>query len=210
MSEPVNKIQLRENVEELTLETLIPLFRKPNMEKFVKIFTDELQLLEDTILDMLILRRLDNASGKQLDEIGAKLNVFRNNATDDQFKNIIKIRAFRRTSQGTQEDLLNMLQLFTGDQNVEILRVPPYGLTVTYNADCINVGNGVEELVKFFPLVTRLILQEKSTVKGFGFASTDDPVNPTFGTFASSTGLGNTSDNGTFVSLVYTAPDNIS
>jgi hypothetical protein len=204
---PVEKIQHILNREELALDSLISQFKgKENIEKLVKIFSKEAQLLEDVVYQLLELRYLNNATGDQLDQIGKRLGIIRTSHSDEIFRTSIKVKALSKRNEGTTENVLELLRLISGDPNVSVYNFEPYGVVATYNSTCVP-ENRVEQLSSLFPVVTDLYLEEFITSKGFGFSSIDNP-NPDistvgYGPFSSIAAEGDPLTEGTFVSLVH-------
>ena len=80
---PVEKIQHVDNREELALERLPSQFAySPNVQELLKVSMGEMQLIEDTMYDLLTLRTLNEATGQQLDNIWDKLKLQRTNSCD--------------------------------------------------------------------------------------------------------------------------------
>jgi hypothetical protein len=207
MTEPVEKIQLVPNREELALELLPSQYHgKVNVEGLIKMFSDEVQLVENTLIDLLTLRTLNKASGEQLDEIGRRLNLSRTSQNDEIFRTAIRVKALSKRNEGTEEDVARLLQLISGDPNVSLYKFEPYGVTATYNTACVPEDR-IEQISAIFPVVTDLYLEEFITARGFGFSSITDP-NPdlntvNYGPFSSIGSQPDPLTQGTFVSLAY-------
>lgn len=204
---PVEKIQHVPNREELALERLPSQFAySPNVQELLKVSMGEMQLIEDTMYDLLTLRTLNEATGQQLDNIGAKLNLKRTSSSDDAYRTALRVKALSKTSNGTEEDIIQLFRLVSGDPNVSFYKFQPYGVVATYNSFCLPEGS-TQRLLELFPLVTDLYLEEYDTAKGFGFSSVTDP-NPdpstvNYGGFSSVAGQPDVLTEGSFVSLAY-------
>jgi hypothetical protein len=206
---PVEKIQHVDNRGELALERLPSQFAySTNVQNLINLSAEEMQLAEDTMYDLLQLRTLALATGQQLDDIGLKLNLKRTSSSDASYRTALEVKALSKTSNGTEEDVLQLFRLVSGDPNVTFYKFEPYGVTATYNSFCLPEGS-TQRLLELFPLVTDLNLEEYTTAKGFGFSSISnpqpDPNTVAYGGFSS---VGSAPDplvNGSFVSLQYTS-----
>lgn len=205
--EPVEKIQHVTNREEQALERLPSQFAySPNVQDLISVSLGEIQEAEDVMYDLLNLRRIDNATGQQLDNIGDKLNLKRTSSSDEAYRTALRVKALSKTSNGTEEDIVRLFQLVSGDPNVSFYKFEPYGVVATYNSFCLPEGS-TQRLLELFPLVTDLYLEEYNTARGFGFSSVTDP-NPdpstvNYGGFSSVAGTPDVLTEGSFVSLAY-------
>ena len=207
MTEPVEKIQLVPNREQLALALLPSQYcGKVNVEGLIRLFSTEVQLAENTLIDLLTLRTIANATGEQLDEIGRRLNIRRTNQNDEIYRTAIRVKALSKRNSGTEEDILTLLRLITNYGDVSLYKFEPYGVTVTYYNEFVP-DDRLKQLSSLFPVVTDLYLEEFNTSRGFGFSSVTDPdpnlntVN--YGPFSSTGSQPDPLSEGTFVSLAF-------
>ena len=206
---PVEKIQHVDNRGELALERLPSQFAySPNVQNLINLSAAEMQLAEDTMYDLLQLRTLANATGQQLDDIGLKLNLKRTSSSDASYRTALEVKALSKTSDGTEEDIIELFRLVSGDPNVSFYKFEPYGVTATYNNFCLPEGS-TQRLLELFPVVTNLYLEEYNTARGFGFSSVTEPqpdINTVnYGGFTSIGSSPDTLAEGSFVSLAYSS-----
>lgn len=82
------------------------------------IFSAELQdVHSNAVIPLLYQRTLDAAEGVQLDAIGNAIGVNRGTANDAQYKSLLRLVSFSNTSEGTVNDILNIIFRSTGDRN---------------------------------------------------------------------------------------------
>ena len=72
------------------------------------------QRLHDVIVDVAKFRLIETAYGQQLDNIGEELGVPRAGSTDEEYRILLRIRAYKRKSQGTRPDVIDLISRFTG------------------------------------------------------------------------------------------------
>jgi hypothetical protein len=169
MADPVNNII--EVVDRSTKAQDNNLFQFKNsttLKKLVKVFVDELQLVESEVIKLLTLRTIEDATGQQLDDLGAVLKISRMGQTDEQYRATIKIRYLRDATEGTTEDVLKLLRLFTGDIGITMYKGDRYFVDLDLFAGCREDPITIAQLSKFFPVVTNLRVTAKTGVS-FGF-----------------------------------------
>ena len=204
---PVEKIQLVPNREQIALDLLPQQFKgKHNVEGLIKLFSDEIQLIEFTLIDLLTLRTLDKATGVQLDNIGERLGVRRTQQDDEIYRSSIRVKILSKVNEGTEEDILPLLKLLSRDDSASVYKFHPYGATVSYNIEN-TPEDRIDRVVSIFPVVTDFYIEEFNTTKGFGFSSISNPdpdastVN--YGAFSTTELQVNASVEGSFASLAF-------
>lgn len=99
---------------ERALEELPSQFKnKINWEKFINVLIKPIQELEDVFQDLLLLRALDTAFGRQLDGIGDIVGLDRNGRNDDEYRYALRFKIFINSSSGEPETLIKALKYFT-------------------------------------------------------------------------------------------------
>lgn len=169
MATPINNlVEIVDHTDRAIANLLFQFKEADNIKGLVKVFTDELQIVEAEAIKLLTLRILEIATGKQLDNIGEVLKTPRRNQTDEEYRATLKIRNVRQTASGTTEDILDILRLFTGDADVNLYRGLKYFVDITYFGDCNTNAKDVATIQSFFPVVTALRIVLTSG-KPFGF-----------------------------------------
>ncbi len=92
------------------------------MNQFTKAFLDESTELENLCQDLYDDRNLDSAVGVQLEQIGRLIGEVRNGRDDETYRQAIKLRIAINTSEGTVQDIINVLNLLYGD-DVDVIIV---------------------------------------------------------------------------------------
>jgi hypothetical protein len=157
MVTPVNNIVLKDNVVESAQNNLLYQFKDlPNINTMVKIFAAELQEIENESNNLLLFRTLEDASGKQLDNIGEVLGLARQSTNDEIYRSFLKIRNVRQTGVGSAESVTSLLKLFTGDENISFYKGEKYQVDVTYDTTCNPASESLSVIGAFFPVVTTI------------------------------------------------------
>lgn len=102
----------------ITLHTPLALIRlierwknQPNLAALLSTYTDQLQLVENVIWDVIIKRFLDFAQDIQLDTLGALVGEARNGLPDPQYRVRINARILVNRSFGTPDEIIAILKL---------------------------------------------------------------------------------------------------
>lgn len=144
-----------------------------NIIKLMYVVSEMKQRLDDIVVDFAKLRLINSAFGFQLDNIGEELGVDRLGSTDDDYRIILKIRAFRRTSQGTRPQIVDLLSRFTGtlETDVDVYVGKNKTTDVYFNEGCSNIQSISSEILKILPILTNYRLVSKVGEHPFGFVS---------------------------------------
>lgn len=96
----------------LALSRLIERWRgKPNLAAILASYTDQLQLLENVLWDIVTMRLPDYAGTAQLDVIGKIVGEPRQGQNNAQYRARIKVQIRINQSFGTPKDVIEVLQL---------------------------------------------------------------------------------------------------
>lgn len=109
------------NVFERTLSLLASQFRDnkldgglTNLQKIVKIISDQAQSIENTNWQLKTERWLSTAIGQQLDEIGIILGLTRNpGESDEDYRERLQFQIFINVSKGTPEEIIRVITFLT-------------------------------------------------------------------------------------------------
>ncbi len=111
MADPV----LNPDVLATTLKRLLWQFRgQPNIEAILSSYLVQCQELENMFIDLLILRRLENAEGAQLDGIGSIVGELRLGQNDTDYRAAIFGRVRRNRGNARVEDIILLFVLLLG------------------------------------------------------------------------------------------------
>lgn len=120
------------NHKERAIGALIGQFNtKARFTKLVEILTRPFQELEDTFWDLYTKRRLDTATGVQLDLIGKVLLEQRRGLGDDDYRAILRIKAKVLFSRGTGPNLIQICQLFLQNDDFTYEEFYPATVVIT-------------------------------------------------------------------------------
>lgn len=175
-----NKIVKVPNRVEIAKSFLLSQFKdKTNINKVVEALVEEIQELDDVIVDVQTLRTLNEAKDAQLDEIGAKLKVPRDNLGNEDYRTAIKVKILRSKSAGTENDVAEVIRLLLNDPSASIQRPHPYTVELAAFLGCIGeTQSGIRQLSQFIPLNTNTRIISKTNPAfcfegnvGLGFSS---------------------------------------
>ncbi len=111
---------------EALLRLLSTLQGGTNYEALASSFIDRCQELETAAHPMLEQRSIDLAEGDRLDRIGAIVIVPRGGRDDDDYRLRIRAELAILQSNGTALDLINILQLLTGQASTTDIKLDEY------------------------------------------------------------------------------------
>lgn len=95
----------------LALSRLIERWKnQPNLRGLLSTYTDQLQLLENVLWDVIIKRYLDFAADAQLDTLGKIVGEPRNGLGDPAYRVRVRVRILINRSFGTAPDIINVLR----------------------------------------------------------------------------------------------------
>lgn len=121
--------QITEHVQE-ALNNLLAQFKgKPKIAGLITSYVNQIQDLEDVFFQLLIDRWLDNAEGVQLDGFGSIVGQAREGKNDDDYRLAIKAKIQLNLSEGTTEDIIDILRAALGLFTVEVVEYFPAAFT---------------------------------------------------------------------------------
>jgi hypothetical protein len=144
---------------------------KPNYEALVRIFLEELQEAYGAFFDILEGFAIDSAIGSQLDVLGVILDERREGLSDSDYRQILKLKIYIISSDGTIASVIAATEDLTGGTLVRFTEPSYAAVAITTNGllasqsilDKIHevVGAGIDAIV--------------TTVTGNPFALSDEP-----------------------------------
>lgn len=154
---------------EAGLELLPHQFRnKLNVESLLSSFTSELDQINNDIFTLVDNFNVDDATGIYLDYIGKVVGEIRNGDNDDDFRKRIEIRILINNSEGTPNDILEILSELTETNKVKIWEHFPCSSIFYTNG---NNGNSetLNALLKSAPATSEISLLVDTTNFGIQF-----------------------------------------
>ena len=178
--------------------------RKDNLVKFMTVFLDRLEALDNSFIQLAEYRLLVNAQGVVLDDIGTQMGLYRNGQSDDDFRTILLIRQAAAGKGGTRPQVEEALQNLFSATNWELYKGDNYRIDLYASSPCFELENIVEDIVELFPIMTQLrIFQTDLVAKSFGFIGDENSLG-----FGSSNNR-KSSSAGMLLKLVYTTDEAI-
>jgi hypothetical protein len=144
---------------------------KPEYEKFLRVFLEELQEVYDAFYDILGAFSIDDAIGAQLDLLGIILNERRQGLDDDDYRQILKLKTYLISSDGTISDVIDAVADLTGGTLVRFTEPFPAAVNITTNG--LLASQSI--LDKVGQLVGAGIEANVTTVTGDPFSLSDEP-----------------------------------
>lgn len=97
----------------------------PNLDAFLHAFGDQLNDLEEFYTQLMTLRTLQAAEGTQLDKLGVVLGQGRNALDDSGYRTVLQARIAEYQSNGTIEDVIEVLLVLGGASSVLVVESFP-------------------------------------------------------------------------------------
>ena len=91
------------------------------IKQFTAAFLDEVTLLEKDTYDISLTADLTTTTGSHLDRIGLLVEEFREGRDDEDFRNAINLRIAINSSNGTIEDIINIINILLGEDTELLL-----------------------------------------------------------------------------------------
>lgn len=182
MAVDVDHIQYRESLFDETYENVLEQFKNsPNLIKLLQVIMKMKQQIDDATVSLAKLRTINTATGISLDHIGEELGVPRNGADDDDYRVLLKIRAYRTQTAGTRDQIIELLSRFTGTDESTINTYVGRNKTfdVFFFNGCLDPDSAISELIKIFPIISSYRLGSKAGTP-FGFSSVFESTPPPF------------------------------
>jgi len=95
---------------------------KEDIKKFLSIFLEELQEIEDAMVDLAQQKSIDIAEGVWLDYIGQVLGIERQGLDDPAYRKRLKFKVSVNTADGTPNIISDIVRQYTESSEVEIYR----------------------------------------------------------------------------------------
>lgn len=144
--------------------------KSTNLQNVIEIESERWKLLDEAVVGLATGKLIDNATGSVLDEIGVRLGVSRFDATDDEYRVAIKVRAYSRNNTGTRADIVDSLSRFTGTDStfIDIYQGNEKRLDLIFFEGCFDRDTGTVEVIKLLPLVTNysILIKFRPSVLG--------------------------------------------
>lgn len=172
----VNHVQYWDTINGDVKALLIDKFQsQENIVKLIYVISSHKEKIDQAYILMALGRIIANATGDYLDEIGSRLGVDRESSTDDQYRAILQIRAYRVQGQGTRSDIISILSRFTGisETDIDTYVGKNKSFDIAFYEECLNTNAALSELEKLFPVVSSYRLIAKGG-KAFMFGSVYD------------------------------------
>jgi hypothetical protein len=178
-------------------------YGKENINSLVEIIADRYLNIRDNISSLIDERLLNTATGKNLDDIGEQMNIYRlEGQSDEQYRAMIWLYILAQESDITRDDIVSLLKAFTGGEAVWVYKGYKDDVDVNMYTWCIGGVEYKDFLVGIFPINTSLRICSHGRGFFFGF-NEDDAFIKGFGTITEEEGYEMTA--GSLASLVYTS-----
>lgn len=163
------------NIPQESFDLLIGQFKESeNLLGIMNVVAFMKQQLDDATINLARYRLIDTATGANLDIIGEELGVPRNNSPDEEFRILLKIRAYRTRLSGTRPEVIDVVSRSVGIDKKQIRSY--LGLNKSFDLAfpirSLTRDTLREELRKMFPLVSNFrLVNTPETEPVFGFKS---------------------------------------
>ena len=114
----------------------------PNWELLVTALVNRYQGIENVFDDLLVMRRLANAEGVQLEQLGKIVGEDRKSRTDDEYRRAIGARVAANNSDGTIPDIIKVCRgVLDETQSIVIRQYYPKAVTVRISTDELSIAD---------------------------------------------------------------------
>lgn len=173
MAVSVDHVTAWDNINEDVKDLLIEDFKSSeNIVKLLYVISSEKQKIDQAMIYLAKHRLISTATGEYLDIIGEEMGIERNGSDDEEYRTILKIRAYRVASSGTRGDIIDIFARFTGTERSTINTY--VGLNKTFDVFfynlCLQSDQAIAQLLNVFPILSSYRLGAKSG-SAFGFSS---------------------------------------
>jgi hypothetical protein len=97
---------------------------KENYLKLVKVFTEQIQEVEDEFLTLGTQKNIDTSEGVWLDYIGKILGVLRGGRNDEEYKRLLKVTVASNNISGTPNQIISTIKQYTNADFTRIVEHP--------------------------------------------------------------------------------------
>lgn len=122
-----------------------------NFEKLIGIYARQIQELETAIFQVLILTRLANAAGAQLDVIGRIVGRRRSDEDDERYRDLLNAQILINLASGTIPEILAIVEIIVGPTiDLEFIQYFPAAFELEADDQPLPAGQGqiVAALIK--------------------------------------------------------------
>jgi hypothetical protein len=149
----------------------------PNLDAFIKAYGNQLNDVEEFFGQLLTMLPLQGAVGAQLDRLGKALGQGRNGLSDENYQAILQARVIEYQSNGTLEDLIQILLAMGGAAKVQALEVFPAGVQIAAVGGSANPQDMTSAIIQAKGAGVRLTLLSTPSLPAFAY---DTPVSADF------------------------------
>jgi len=133
--------------------------KKENFEKFVSVYTEENQELEDALIILANQKDLDTVTGIWLDFLGKLIGEARGGKEDEAYRAALRFKIAANTSDGTPNKITSLVRSYTESDDVRIREGSIAWGTLYFNGQN-NIDNTLHQLISDIkPVATRWILE---------------------------------------------------
>lgn len=148
---------------------------KENLVKMLLVFAKRWDNVQNAAINLAYGRFLDNATGEMLDGIASRMFIERGGQSDQSLRGAIKLRALRQDNEGTRDQIVNILQIISGSNSVEVFKGENNYIEVVFPQECLSLKDIKVDIAELFPVNTNLVVGDIITGEdAFGFYSVGD------------------------------------
>ncbi|AUR87568.1 hypothetical protein NVP1101O_157 [Vibrio phage 1.101.O._10N.261.45.C6] len=139
-------------------ERVITHNNQENFQKMLKIFLEESNELEDTLLLLADCKNIDKMSGVWLDYIGGIVGVPRSGMSDASYREALRLHISINSSEGTPASIISLVRQYTNSDTI-LLSEGSVAWASLYLNGKTNIGTSLYSLVEDIkPTATKFII----------------------------------------------------
>lgn len=133
--------------------------KKENFEKFVTVYTEEIQELEDALIILANQKDIETVTGVWLDFLGKLIGEPRGGRNDEDYRASLKLKIAANTSDGTPDLIMSLARQYTNSTTVRLREGTTAWATLYVNGQT-NIDSTFHKLIEDIkPVATRWILE---------------------------------------------------
>lgn len=131
---------------------------KENWTKLVQLFLNKLNEIEEVLQEILQQRDIYTVEGQQLDFVGKILGETRDTRSDDDYRSALLFNIGKRSSNGTPDNVSNLIKQYTSSQKVTLCESGMAFATISFDGKDHNDASLYELVEDIRPIAIRVIL----------------------------------------------------
>lgn len=158
-----------EFTQEAIDQVLVQFKNSPNYNDIIRIFSDRVSGVYEASVETVYSFLINEAVGEQLDEIGAKLKIYRRDASDDVYRTKIKLYMGSFRGSATRDEIVELLISLADNGDARIYKGINGFIDVSMLSVNLTDPESGAEMASIFPILADLSISNRTEEVPFGF-----------------------------------------